>query len=74
MINSQNTYLAYYDLSNGHRYLIGSFASIKEAVCARNIFEISLLSSGSLYGALKNITQDYDKTLWQLSYAQTSFG
>ncbi|MCU7834451.1 MAG: hypothetical protein KZQ83_04275 [gamma proteobacterium symbiont of Taylorina sp.] len=68
------SYRAYYDLANGQRHLIGCFATIKEAVCARNFFEISLLSSGSLCGALKSITQHHDKTLWQLSYAQTSFG
>lgn len=68
------TYQAYYDLNNGRRQLIGNYATINEAVQARDCYEISLLSSGNLSGALKSISKHYDKTLWQLSYAQTSFG
>lgn len=72
--SSLQAYQAYYDLDNGRRHLIGNFATINEAVQARDCYEISLLSSGNLSGALKSISKHYDKTLWQLSYAQTSFG
>ncbi len=71
---SMQVYQAYYDLDNGRRHVIGTFATINEAVQARDSYEISMLSSGNLSGALERISKHYDKTLWQLSYAQTSFG
>jgi len=67
------TYQVYYDFENGERHIIGKYASITEAVRARNRFEINLLTSGYLSGAIKKIAKHHDKTLWRLSYAQTSF-
>jgi len=67
------TYQVYYDFENGQRHMIGKFSSINEAVHARNRFEINSLTSGYLSGVIKKIAKHHDKTLWRLSYAQTSF-
>jgi hypothetical protein len=66
-VSSLKPFHAYYDLSQKKRYHIGEFLTLKEAVHARNLFEVSLLASGNLKDALKSVAKHFEKTLWKLS-------
>ena len=66
--DSQSAFVnAYYDLSPKKRHYIGAYSSLSEAVRARNIFEISLLTSGNLKDTLKAVAKHHELTIWRLS-------